>query len=771
MADQDIQRALQAEPTLSIPADIMPATTGPQGQALAETLERDGYDAQAKQILLQVIEKDPGIQLDPQDQAILRQVGSSVESEIWHVIINPVFLAGFLIGLLVMLSLYSRLRRRLHFQPFDAGNDNDAGPGPAATLRELIRAEVHRLAAEARLADGRKLRLDQAGPYEADCDLGKVSDGMPDVWKPIVSVTGMIMKTIGSKARLVTGMLLPGGSVAMGMETVNGVVKHKSVIQNEELGFPPPDRDILAQLALPAAAWIILSYDPCARLGGTSQWESYVAFAAGYAWQEKGDMLRAKECYKRACNNPDNLAAAVNLAALEQREERQAQQVSPVDRQSYKRLSELVRNPYIPASDVQWYRSRYLLSTGLRDAWDRPDGGIAVVPEPGQRDAVYGEALRHAAELALELERKAAAPGSLPEPFVAYGRAAALTLVARQAVQTTSDLHKVVTDAAQVPEYDEVSVRNALGNVLAGKPDVGTAERLMTFVRWHLPVDDQAQYNMYRFHRTRAANLAATIAGWDSLLADAERTYGASPPDHVRKWERDIQLWREGLAELREDEMVQMKEFADQVVAAQDPILAERVTTLREADPEGRPPAEAAITVIAGRRDGLACRSCRRPRCRRRRSCRRRCSGATTGSARKPGPTGTTRPVPMLTPGPARSARMTVAPRARTTRRTTAERTSTGPATAACRTSRRHRTCRSDGFRTARSTSCLSRAAWSCPTPTAACPPATARTLTAGPTCRIAVATSYLVRPSHLVRPAGPGQRPAADPERRAVHS
>lgn len=595
-----VEKALDAEPTLVIPHDVLPPTVGLQGRALAENLERNGFPAQARQVLDQVIQNDPGIQLDADDRAILGETSPPWYSQAWHFMLNPlvpVVLLTLLVLLLLAGGLLARLSRRLHFQPFTVGDGAAAGPEAADTLRMLIRRELHRLADEdARLDDGRRLRLDQAGPYEDHFDLGSVLDGMSPAWKPVAAASGRLVKALPAKARLVNGTLLPGDSVILEISTVHGVAKRMCEIIHSEFDFPPSRQDVLHQLALPSAAWIALAHFPQARLGGTRDWRSYVAFAAGCAWQAEGDLDRARACYVRACGNLDNLAARINLAALDQNGDYAVPPTDPTMLLSYQRLSELVQDTAQMTGDLQWYRTRYLLSAGLRDIIDLgPPDAREVKPVPsmnghnGKHAAANGHdpagprpgetlvelALRLAAELALQLETQISQPGSLPETFVAYSRAAALTLVARQVHLSTRHLKKVLVEPGNRRDYtDGGAVRRALDDVLSNRADDGIAERLVEFARYYCPLDDQAYYNLYRYHQVRAITLETAIDSW----------YG-SPPRSAGK----RSAWAGDINDLRtryEAELVQMQFAARQVIQVGDPALVARVEAVSALDPQ-----------------------------------------------------------------------------------------------------------------------------------------------------------------------------------------
>jgi hypothetical protein len=603
VASRYVEQALEAEPTMSIPRDVLPATVATK---VAAALERDGLHEQARQVLLQLIENDPGIKLDSADQEILGGTSPSAGARIGHALASPLVLACLAALILLAFALWAKSRRRLHFQPFEAAGDADAGPGPTSTLRSLIRTELHRLAEEqARRQDGRRLRIDQAGPYEDRFDLGPVVDSLPAPWKPLALVTGVLMKGMGTRARLICGMLLPASSVILEIRTVDGTVKDMCTIRHHELGFPPSEQEVLPQLAMPSAAWIALTHYPEATLGGTRDWRSYVNFAVGCAWQVKGETDRARDWYIRACDHPDNLAAKVNLAALEQREECAVPQRDPAALPSYKRLSSLVHETADRTDDLQWYRTRYLLSAGLRDILDLSPNGTrhhAASPAhnndsghqaasangdgPRSGETLVDLARRRAAELALELEEKISNRGGLPLAFVEYGRAAALTLVARQVDLRTGSLDKMLVPGAGRPDYaDGGAVKRALRDILDGRAADGTAERLVGFVRSCCPLDDQAQYNLYRYHQSRATHLADAIESWNATLRQARQRYGEEPPDRVRFWADDVSRWQKALSDLYGTELSQMEECARQVETAGDVALIERLKVVRKLDP------------------------------------------------------------------------------------------------------------------------------------------------------------------------------------------
>lgn len=225
-----------------------------------------------------------------------------------HLATNPYIILVVVLFLFFAQRIWSLTRPRLCFMEFGSGNDAAPGPEPAAMLRALIRVEVYRLAAIAQLPDGRPLRFDLAGPYDDHYDLGSLSDGLPPVWKQVVALLGLILSSLGSKARVVTGILLPREQVVLGIENIHGGVRRTDTLRAEDVDlFPDPQQDDLARLALPSAAWIILEGYPGVTLGGTPDWRSYILFAAAHAWQSRGqvgDENQARWLYAQACEDP-----------------------------------------------------------------------------------------------------------------------------------------------------------------------------------------------------------------------------------------------------------------------------------------------------------------------------------------------------------------------------------------------------------------------------------------------------------------------------------
>jgi hypothetical protein len=538
-ADTEIVRALEAVPLLTLPADIAPTTTGQRGMTLAKTLDADGFHTKAMQILLQVVENDPSIRLDPTAQDILGMTGPPWYEWWRNLLTSPVALAVEAALLLVAVGLYPRMRRRLHLQPFTVGDIPVSGADPAE-LRQRVWEELRRLADEhARTDANRKLRLDIAGPYEGHLDLGPVADGLGPVWTVICGLASGLLNRVRGRCRLVTGVLLPEVSLRLGIETVDGVSERGTVIVHQDLGMPDPHPAAAPvsarfyQLALPAAAWIILTRYTSHALGGTRQWRSFVQFAVGCAWQEANDLARASEHYTAACEeDPRNTAAAVNLAALQQQDLIGRRPGPSWD----DRLQAVIDATEGKTDDPQWYRARYLKSLGALD-FIQPDETDGTFRETRERDARV--AREYATQLAIKLEERAKSPGDLPEEFIRNSQGAALTLAARLLVPETDDLAQVSTDPAPDHQADGESVIDLLAS-----PGKGTPEKLVAYVAksGRYKLTPQAKYNLLRYKENRQRICEEAIAEIRTALADGQpiepiELLGGSPAsDQTREY-------------------------------------------------------------------------------------------------------------------------------------------------------------------------------------------------------------------------------------------
>lgn len=503
----------------------------------------------------------------------------------WHFVASPGGLT--LISLLVVaaLSIGSRCVPRLHFQLFEGGAEGD-GSGRPAMFRAMIRAELHRLAEEsARLPGDRALRLDHAGPYEDHYALGAMGDGLSPLYKLLSAVTGQLIDALPSRARLVSAFLVPSATAILGIETVQGQVERMATIKWDDLGFPPiadngkaDNPDDLAQLAMPAAAWILLTWYEHAHLGGTHDWASYVDFVAGCAWEARGNLTRAEERYRAACADPANRAAAINLARIERLDEQDsgAAQDDPANRVSYQRLSRIVGDSALSPDDPQWYRGRYLLSSVLRDGVD---------DQPAATEATAGQ-VKEAKEYAIQVAnaivaRQGTRPlGPIPGGFFQNGQAAALTLVARQVIPVATDLTEVSVQEEPGHGYRDGDIPAVLTQLAAGQLPDRAPELLEQYVLRNLQLDDQSFYNLARFHHRRAQIYADAIDRWEQILEGMNQQAAPSGAEGVR-------LWQDVLEERYRVEVRQALTYQAEVRATTtDPVLAGLAQDIPELPPQ-----------------------------------------------------------------------------------------------------------------------------------------------------------------------------------------
>src|SRR5262249_39568419 len=106
------------------------------------------------------------------------------------------------------------------------------------------------------------------------------------------------------------------------------------------------------------------------------------------------------------------------------------------------------------------------------------------------------------------------------------------------------------------------------------------AEQLVEFTRRCRPLDDQALYNLYRYHRTRARICEAAIDGWQEALDQAERSPGYVVPGQLARWRDEVLRWQDALEERYQDELSELQDYQDEIVEAGNPVLTEQVTTL-----------------------------------------------------------------------------------------------------------------------------------------------------------------------------------------------
>jgi hypothetical protein len=265
--------------------------------------------------------------------------------------------------------------------------------------------------------------------------------------------------------------------------TVDGEPQQQTLISRDRLALPdadPPDDPAaqFAQLAMPAAAWIILTRYPY-PLGGTRSWESFAEFAAGWAWEQDGRLDEAEERFEAALRtDPQNLAAKFNLGSLLVQTT-----TDPARRQRGLDLLREVRDQTEGSTgDLLWYRPRYVLPLAALNS---------DVPPTAAEQA---EAAAQTRELILELIDRDGGDPDVPPKFVANSLGASLVLLARQTIQTTDDPREVVPPGAAATG-GTLSLRQLVNEPVTK----ATSAQLFAYALDHCPQTPQMTYNMFEY--------------------------------------------------------------------------------------------------------------------------------------------------------------------------------------------------------------------------------------------------------------------------------
>ena len=618
-AGPEIVRALDAVPLLTLPADLVPQGTARQDEAVAEMLDAAGFQDQAVAILQRTVSGDPSFSdsLDPDAKNILGLVSRPLYLRVWDVIwqgiANPDAIVGWLAVLaILLLANLPKLIRRLYLQQFTATDGAGAGASLAAEFRSLTMEELGRLAREtARTPGGRRLRLHLAGPYDDrnNTVVEQLVNQMSSRMQALYRVIALCTSRLGARSSMVTGTLVSETAVELGLKSVTGKPQGDKAIKHEDLGFPG-DGDFQAsqvpqaagqqgrmrQMALAAAAWIILTRYRRRKvsLGGTTDWASYVAFAAGCAWEAAGSSRRhqdhARARYQQARRDTANTAARINLAAMDLAADLKSKPEVPIETLDwYVALNAIVAATRLRRSplrrrprDLHWYQARFLLAMGLRDFMEAVPQAAA-----GVRAYFEREARELTAEVAIELRKRERALGRLPREFVKYGYPAAIALLARQVMTWTGDPRQVVT-RSESPGFDTATIGGELRWILNSPEDSDidkqTSAKLAEFVvtAGLSADDDQVQYQLARLSRRRYDICVEELGEWDNALRDNPAEQGRL---NLSNWRDDVknymnQLWEDATAERAKAEHHQR-----QVKDAGDPFLAPEVAWLQEQKP------------------------------------------------------------------------------------------------------------------------------------------------------------------------------------------
>jgi hypothetical protein len=443
------------------------------------------------------------------------------------------------------------------------------------TLRERVWDQLKRLSDEqARTADDRALRLDLAGPYEENLPLGSVGAAFGPFGDIICGLVKPFLRRVArGNCRLVTGLLRPKISLRLDITTVDGVLEPdgSTVLSHAELGLPDPDpaEDPVGgrfnQLAMPAAAWIILTRFKDYTLGGTGNWRSFAQFGTGCAWLDAKNLPKAEEYFNDACDtDPQNLAATLNLGALLV----QTTVGDGVDdqarrRRGYELLQYVADRTEGKTSDLQWYRARYLLPLAILDFGAPTGDGTQASAQDRVRAANYST------ELAGELLERDHDPGDLTAEFAENSLGAALVLAAREHIPTTSDLTQVSTDAT---DADLSADPDSLVALLRNPAQKGTPEKLAAYAQAYCKKTPQMKYNMYRYHQKRVR-----------ICVQAAEVVAEKLRDGATSQEREqLEVQLRDLEAVRTLDLVAMRELRQGIQNSGDPVLLAAIMDERD---------------------------------------------------------------------------------------------------------------------------------------------------------------------------------------------
>jgi hypothetical protein len=526
-ADAEIVRAVNDDPVLALPASLLTRTGARRAVSLAETLDADGFHQQAVQILLFIAETHPGGTLDPVAQRILNPPGEPWWDDALHFVFSWAGGVSVIAVLVVIGALYPLTRRRLHLQLFTLA-EADTG-ADAKRLRGQVSDELRRLATEqARTARGGQPRIDIAGPYDQPLDIAPVVGLAIGPVQIVYAIVGLLIKRYPKlcRPRLVTGTLQPSATLEVAIATVDGKAECSEVIAHKDFSFPPPHpsagNQVAAkydQLALPAAAWVILNRYDHYTLGGTRDLDSFMKFVTGYAWQQENQADTAEHYYQQARRaDPRNTAAAVNLARLWQQREVLEGTSGSADSRSAKLLRSVAEATRSNTADLQWYRSRYLLSLGLSDN----EGPVRSAEEGEGR----GEAFRFAVDLAIKVMEQLHDPdAAVPRGFLKNSEGPALALAVSQMIPSTDNRDEIVA-IGFVP--DDVTDDDVLRELRKARADGNVAPEILVPYIERCPPDAEVDYNLYRYEVQRQQACEEAIATLQEELREAQESVPAS---------------------------------------------------------------------------------------------------------------------------------------------------------------------------------------------------------------------------------------------------
>jgi len=377
-------------PFVDIPNDLRGIGNAGIHLRAARALSRAGFDAAAVDELRKALIGDPTVAVPAElSQADHRtdwwndwrgRVGPLVRSlaELALAVLIAV------LALVLLLRILSRLRRnRVVIEDFKAEKEAFGKTTSASVRENYVRLR--------RDDGGFRLKLVSPGAEEFRGLPQGVTDVVPNA-RFVDAILTLLDRIMPTRTWRLTGDLQPthpvrgaGLRLTLSRRLFGGF--EEQTVWEKDLAFTPSRGDATQEnydrLAIPAAAWLIFATrtHPIlrwrhTRVLGTDDWRSYALFAVGAELQQKLDPRPARSRYQRALGiSPENYGARMQLAAVET-------QTNDPDSEAYREacesLAELCAVVTDPA-DPMWYRIRYNRVVALLPHAD--DEALRVVVE------------------------------------------------------------------------------------------------------------------------------------------------------------------------------------------------------------------------------------------------------------------------------------------------------------------------------------------------------------------------------------------------------
>jgi hypothetical protein len=159
---------------------------------------------------------------------------------------------------------------------------------------------------------------------------------------------------------------------------------------------------------------------------------------------------------------------------------------------------------------------------------------------------------------------------------VEYGRAAALTLLARQMTTRTADLSQVLS-RRRSPAIRKGGIRRELAAIKRHPVDSVSSAKLVEFTAAYRPIDDQTEYNLALYRRARYQNCVAAIAEYQEAVDRSSRDLRPT----TEAWRGDVGQYMDQLEEVCQLELAEMHRWEQRVLEANDPVLAVEVAPMQ----------------------------------------------------------------------------------------------------------------------------------------------------------------------------------------------